>query len=111
MELIFQVCQEEEFLQLTLQELIALIRKDELNVREEREVYNAVLNWVSSFIAYLLITKFTLYNSCMRGVASMSWNIPGMPWSQNSGYNPKSTSNRVRFQITRLPSLYKLLKT
>ncbi|KAL0892388.1 hypothetical protein ABMA27_015511 [Loxostege sticticalis] len=41
-----QVCQEEEFLQLTLQELIALIRKDELNVREEREVYNAVLNWV-----------------------------------------------------------------
>ncbi|XP_049865708.1 kelch-like ECH-associated protein 1B isoform X2 [Pectinophora gossypiella] len=41
-----QVCQEEEFLQLTPQELICLIRKDELNVREEREVYNAVLSWV-----------------------------------------------------------------
>lgn len=44
----FQVCQEEEFLQLTPQELICLIRKDELNVREEREVYNAVLSWVST---------------------------------------------------------------
>ncbi|XP_069354584.1 kelch-like ECH-associated protein 1 isoform X2 [Maniola hyperantus] len=41
-----QVCQEEEFLQLTPQELICLIRKDELNVREEREVYNSVLSWV-----------------------------------------------------------------
>lgn len=41
-----QVCQEEEFLQLTPQELICMIRKDELNVREEREVYNAVLSWV-----------------------------------------------------------------
>ncbi|KAI5638650.1 kelch motif domain-containing protein [Phthorimaea operculella] len=41
-----QVCQEEEFLQLTTQELICLVRKDELNVREEREVYNAVLSWV-----------------------------------------------------------------
>ncbi|XP_048484825.1 kelch-like ECH-associated protein 1B isoform X4 [Plutella xylostella] len=41
-----QVCQEEEFLQLTPAELISLIRKDELNVREETEVYNAVLNWV-----------------------------------------------------------------
>ncbi|XP_022815977.1 kelch-like ECH-associated protein 1 isoform X1 [Spodoptera litura] len=41
-----QVCQEEEFLQLTPQELICLIRKDELNVREERDVYNAVLSWV-----------------------------------------------------------------
>lgn len=41
-----QVCGEEEFLQLTPQELICLIRKDELNVREEREVYQAVLNWV-----------------------------------------------------------------
>ncbi|XP_072940971.1 kelch-like ECH-associated protein 1B isoform X2 [Epargyreus clarus] len=41
-----QVCQEEEFLQLTAAELISLVRKDELNVREEREVYNAVLSWV-----------------------------------------------------------------
>ncbi|KAL4708352.1 hypothetical protein ACJJTC_019588 [Scirpophaga incertulas] len=41
-----QVCQEEEFLQLTTSELIDLIRKDELNVKEEREVYNAVINWV-----------------------------------------------------------------
>nr|QPF20446.1 Kelch-like ECH-associated protein 1 [Chilo suppressalis] len=41
-----QVCKEEEFLQLTLTELIALIRKDELNVREERDGYNAVIAWV-----------------------------------------------------------------
>ncbi|GBP29012.1 Kelch-like ECH-associated protein 1 [Eumeta japonica] len=41
-----QVCREEEFLQLTPSELIALIRKDELNVREETEVYNAVISWV-----------------------------------------------------------------
>ncbi|XP_036340483.1 kelch-like ECH-associated protein 1 isoform X2 [Rhagoletis pomonella] len=40
------VCQEEEFLQLTAYQLIALIRRDELNVQEEREVYNAVLKWV-----------------------------------------------------------------
>lgn len=41
-----QICQEEEFLQLTAIQLIQLIRKDELNVQEEREVYNAVLKWV-----------------------------------------------------------------
>ncbi|KAM3962904.1 kelch like ECH associated protein 1 [Aphomia sociella] len=41
-----QVCQEEEFLQLTAPELISLVRKDELNVGEEREVYNAVISWV-----------------------------------------------------------------
>jgi len=41
-----QVCQEEEFLQLNSCQLVALIRRDELNVREEREVYNAVLKWV-----------------------------------------------------------------
>lgn len=42
----FQVCQEEEFLQLSAYQLIALIRRDELNVQGEREVYNAVLKWV-----------------------------------------------------------------
>lgn len=41
-----QICQEEEFLQLSAIQLIALVRKDELNVQEEREVYNAVLKWV-----------------------------------------------------------------
>ncbi|XP_058979871.1 kelch-like ECH-associated protein 1B isoform X2 [Musca domestica] len=41
-----QVCQEEEFLQLSAYQLIALIRRDELNVQGEREVYNAVLKWV-----------------------------------------------------------------
>lgn len=41
-----QICQEEEFLQLTAIQLVQLIRKDELNVQEEREVYNAVLKWV-----------------------------------------------------------------
>jgi hypothetical protein len=39
----FQVCQEEEFLQLSSCQLVALIRRDHLNVREERDVYNAVL--------------------------------------------------------------------
>jgi kelch-like protein 19 len=42
----FQICQEEEFLQLSAIQLINLIRKDELNVQEEREVYNSVLKWV-----------------------------------------------------------------
>ncbi|XP_012258058.2 kelch-like ECH-associated protein 1B isoform X2 [Athalia rosae] len=41
-----RICQEEEFLQLSAIQLISLIRKDELNVQEEREVYNAVLKWV-----------------------------------------------------------------
>ncbi|XP_020298839.1 kelch-like ECH-associated protein 1 isoform X1 [Pseudomyrmex gracilis] len=41
-----QICQEEEFLQLSALQLITLVRKDELNVQEEREVYNAVLKWV-----------------------------------------------------------------
>ncbi|XP_055698574.1 kelch-like ECH-associated protein 1B isoform X2 [Phlebotomus papatasi] len=41
-----QICQEEEFLQLSAIQLIQLIRKDELNVQGEREVYNAVLKWV-----------------------------------------------------------------
>lgn len=41
-----QVCQEEEFLQLSAYQLIALIRRDELNVQGEQEVYNAVLKWV-----------------------------------------------------------------
>ncbi|XP_073977102.1 kelch like ECH associated protein 1 [Rhodnius prolixus] len=41
-----QVCQEEEFLQLSPKQLIELIRRDELNVKEETEVYNAVLRWV-----------------------------------------------------------------
>ncbi|KAG5672550.1 hypothetical protein PVAND_002671 [Polypedilum vanderplanki] len=41
-----QICQEEEFLQLSAMQLVNLIRKDELNVQDEREVYNAVLKWV-----------------------------------------------------------------
>ncbi|XP_066145926.1 kelch-like ECH-associated protein 1B isoform X1 [Euwallacea fornicatus] len=41
-----QICQEEEFLQLSAHQLILLIRKDELNVQDEKEVYNAVLKWV-----------------------------------------------------------------
>ncbi|XP_015115676.1 kelch-like ECH-associated protein 1 isoform X1 [Diachasma alloeum] len=41
-----RICQEEEFLQLSAMQLISLVRKDELNVQEEREVYNAVLKWV-----------------------------------------------------------------
>ncbi|XP_013100019.2 kelch-like ECH-associated protein 1B isoform X1 [Stomoxys calcitrans] len=41
-----QVCQEEEFFQLSAYQLITLIRRDELNVQGEGEVYNAVLKWV-----------------------------------------------------------------
>ncbi|VEN55814.1 unnamed protein product [Callosobruchus maculatus] len=41
-----QICQEEEFLQLSTMQLISLIKKDELNVQDEKEVYNAVLKWV-----------------------------------------------------------------
>lgn len=45
-QVFIQICQEEEFLQLSAMQLVSLIRKDELNVQEEREVYNAVLKWV-----------------------------------------------------------------
>ncbi|KAH1017837.1 hypothetical protein HUJ05_008431 [Dendroctonus ponderosae] len=41
-----QICREEEFLQLSANQLIQLIRKDELNVQDEKEVYNAVLKWI-----------------------------------------------------------------
>nr|CAD7578608.1 unnamed protein product [Timema californicum] len=41
-----RICQEEEFLQLSAIQLVALIKKDELNVQDERQVYNAVLKWV-----------------------------------------------------------------
>ncbi|XP_044578610.1 kelch-like ECH-associated protein 1B [Cotesia glomerata] len=41
-----QICHEEEFLQLSAIQLISLVRKDELNVQEESQVYNAVLKWV-----------------------------------------------------------------
>ncbi|XP_035782431.1 kelch-like ECH-associated protein 1B isoform X1 [Anopheles albimanus] len=41
-----QICREEEFLQLSVIQLICLIRKDELNVQGERDVYDAVLKWV-----------------------------------------------------------------
>lgn len=50
-----QICQEEEFLQLTPIQLIDLIRKDELNVQEEREVYNAVIKWVRLVQYYKLV--------------------------------------------------------
>lgn len=52
----FQVCQEEEFLQLSSCQLVALIRRDHLNVREERDVYNAVLK---VFILVKVILKLT----------------------------------------------------
>ncbi|XP_017785820.1 PREDICTED: kelch-like ECH-associated protein 1 isoform X2 [Nicrophorus vespilloides] len=41
-----QISQEEEFLQLSPMQLINLIKKDELNVQDEEEVYDAVLKWV-----------------------------------------------------------------
>lgn len=41
-----QICQEEEFLQLNTCQLISLLKKDELYVQDEKEVYNAVLKWV-----------------------------------------------------------------
>jgi len=44
---LFQICKEDEFLQLSALQLVTLIRKDELNVQEERDVYNAVMKWVS----------------------------------------------------------------
>ncbi|CAG9819221.1 unnamed protein product [Phaedon cochleariae] len=41
-----QISQEEEFLQLGTCQLVNLIKKDELNVPDEKDVYNAVLRWV-----------------------------------------------------------------
>lgn len=37
---------EEEFLQLSSYQLVNLIQRDELNVPDEKDVYNAVLKWV-----------------------------------------------------------------
>lgn len=42
----FQVSLEEEFLQLSSCQLLNLIQRDELNVPDEKDVYNAVLKWV-----------------------------------------------------------------
>ncbi|XP_065347952.1 kelch-like ECH-associated protein 1B isoform X1 [Cloeon dipterum] len=41
-----QVCQEEEFLQLSPAQLVNLIKRDGLNVQEEMQVYEAVMKWV-----------------------------------------------------------------
>ncbi|KAF8774557.1 Kelch-like ECH-associated protein 1 like protein [Argiope bruennichi] len=41
-----QVSQGEEFLALSALQMIKLIKRDELNVRSEMEVFNAVLRWV-----------------------------------------------------------------
>ncbi|XP_013379864.1 kelch-like ECH-associated protein 1 isoform X1 [Lingula anatina] len=41
-----QVCQSEEFLMLSPCQMVHLINQDELNVRCESEVYNAVIQWV-----------------------------------------------------------------
>lgn len=71
-----QICQEEEFLQLTCLQLITLIKKDELNVQDEKEVYNAVLKWVSiplytankTYIV-LKITSLNLTTKCNKIIA------------------------------------------
>lgn len=44
--LVPQVSEGEEFLSLTAGQLVALVKRDELNVRCESEVFNAVLRWV-----------------------------------------------------------------
>ncbi|XP_068251018.1 kelch-like ECH-associated protein 1B [Palaemon carinicauda] len=41
-----EVSEEEEFLQLSPCQLLNLIKRDELNVPDEKDVYNAVLRWV-----------------------------------------------------------------
>ncbi|XP_014225331.1 kelch-like ECH-associated protein 1 [Trichogramma pretiosum] len=41
------ISQEEEFLQLSTRQLVQLVSSDELDVQEEKDVYNAVLKWVS----------------------------------------------------------------
>lgn len=50
---VFQVCQEEEFLELSPCQLVQLIRRDELNVREERDVYNAVVKVASPNLNFI----------------------------------------------------------
>ena len=41
-----QVTKEDEFVELTNGQLISLVKKDELNVPDEEDVFNAVLRWV-----------------------------------------------------------------
>lgn len=52
----YQVYQEDEFLQLSAMQLVNLIRRDELNVQQEKDVYNAVLKWVRTTILATLIS-------------------------------------------------------
>ena len=42
-----RVCEHEEFMQLSSNQLTQVIKRDELNVRCESEVYEAVMTWVS----------------------------------------------------------------
>lgn len=46
-----QVMESEEFLLLPVNQLVDIISSDELNVRSEEQVYNAVVNWVKFNIA------------------------------------------------------------
>ena len=42
----FQVMQSDEFLLLSKEQLIGIISSDEINVRNEEQVFNAVMQWV-----------------------------------------------------------------
>lgn len=41
-----KICHEEEFLQLSVMQLVKLIKNDALNVQGERDVYDAVMKWI-----------------------------------------------------------------
>ena len=41
-----EICQHEEFLRLSTSQVIDLISRDHLNVRQEEDVYKAVIDWL-----------------------------------------------------------------
>jgi len=75
------VSQEEEFLQLSSCQLVALIRRDQLNVREERDVYNAVLRVLSKpkspFFSFLNKEFFSIFSGfeVMKNTDDQRWRV------------------------------------
>ena len=77
--MIFQVIDHEEFLLLPLNQLIEICSSDELNVRSEEQVYQAIMVWVKHSIVerrqHLPVVSTLHPNSCPRPVSRVVKNV------------------------------------